>query len=321
MPTPSSWSCVTRPPAPLKCPWLVFSHGKHKSTQTFYNVAEDCYYVKSIPDMCQKYICASCHGWLVIMDINSDDFFLLNPVSMEKIELPPWNSFTLESCVLSLPPSNPNCIVVVFAASLGEPYIRFCRPGDCRWTDCELGSLLEMLRFPTTCNGKIYGLTKVKGSLATLEFVGSNVSVRKLVTEKRPWPSLVGITQSGAHLVESGGELYLVVTALVGEAAKLRDVEVFKMDFPSLTWLEVESLGDRAFFVDGNWGNSVSCSSAASRIKGNAIYYIDGRRDKNLYVFHLEDRSLSVSLPCPKFRHLLDTLWVMPEFQEHAKLD
>ncbi|KAF5932552.1 hypothetical protein HYC85_028723 [Camellia sinensis] len=48
----------------------------------------------------------------ILLDLESDDCFLLNPVSMEKIMLPPLQYFPFFCCILSLPPTNPNCALI-----------------------------------------------------------------------------------------------------------------------------------------------------------------------------------------------------------------
>ena len=87
-------------------PWLVFVHGKNRQRQTFFNILEGRYYVKIIPEMRNKRICSSCHGWLVLKDLNSQDCFFLNPMTLEKIQLPSLHGFKMQSCNLSSPPTN-----------------------------------------------------------------------------------------------------------------------------------------------------------------------------------------------------------------------
>ena len=88
------------------CPWLVFNHGEceNYSTQTFVNEAKDSYEVASIHKMCNKVICICSHGWLGLLDFETDDCFMLNPFSMEKIVFPWWPSpFSFNSCILTSP--------------------------------------------------------------------------------------------------------------------------------------------------------------------------------------------------------------------------
>ncbi|XP_058078579.1 uncharacterized protein LOC131226890 [Magnolia sinica] len=85
-------------------PWLVFSHGKRERTKTFFNVSEGSYYVRNIPEMRRSDCLASCYGWLVMLNKTSGDLFLLNSVSLQKIQLPCLSeSYSFNLCVLSSP--------------------------------------------------------------------------------------------------------------------------------------------------------------------------------------------------------------------------
>ncbi|KAF5932567.1 hypothetical protein HYC85_028738 [Camellia sinensis] len=251
-------SHLSLPPPPLPCPWLVFNHGEHGkySTQTFFNTSQDTYVVERIPELCDKIIFTCSYGWLVLLDFESDDCFLLNPVSMKKIMLPPLQSYPFLCCILSSPPTDPNCALIFV-----------CR---------EKPSAL----YATVCEGKIYGLT-LDRSLLTVDIVGSYLVVTQLGAEKPPRPSVRGTSRSDCNLVDSCGELFLVIKSYLGMTMKIRDVEVHKMDFSRLVWTTVDSLGDRTFFLSIT-GNCVSCSAAESGIKHNSIYYLE-RSDRELY--------------------------------------
>ncbi|KAI8544183.1 hypothetical protein RHMOL_Rhmol08G0276000 [Rhododendron molle] len=124
----------------LSCPWLVINHGEKRqgySTQTFVDIAQDHNDLASIPEMLNKRICTCAHGWLVLFDYTSDDCFLLNPVSMEKImlpELPPALSF--DTCILSAPPTDPECVVILVTT---ERHALFLQLGESGWTEQYLG--------------------------------------------------------------------------------------------------------------------------------------------------------------------------------------
>jgi hypothetical protein len=78
-------------------PQLVICDGKQKQRQTFFDVSKDRYYTESIPEMCNKFIYACSHGWLVLVDLNFEDCFLWNPISLEK------NSASTTTGILQLP--------------------------------------------------------------------------------------------------------------------------------------------------------------------------------------------------------------------------
>ncbi|THG12499.1 hypothetical protein TEA_023004 [Camellia sinensis var. sinensis] len=293
-------SHISLPPPPLSCPWLVFNHGEHGkySTQTFFNTSQDTYVMGTIPELCDKMIVTCSHGWLVLLDLESDDCFLLNPVSMKKIMLPPLQYFPFFCCILSSPPTDPNCALIFVCRQ--KPSAMFCHLGDGEWTKQHLRSA-EYFRSATVCGGKIYGIT-LDGTLLTVDDVGSNLVVTELGSEKAPNPSIPETSKLDENLVDSCGELFIVVKSYLGMTMKIRDIEVYKMDFSRLLWTKVDSLGDRTFFLC--IGNSFSCSAAESGIKHNSIYYLEGN-DRDLFVFDLENYSISFSTPCPLQKYVL----------------
>ncbi|CAL5444237.1 unnamed protein product [Camellia sinensis] len=308
MPMAVTRSHISLPPPPLPCPWLVFNHGEHGkySTQTFFNTSQDTYVMGRIPELCDKMIVTCSHGWLVLLDLEYDDCFLLNPVSMEKIMLPPLQYFPFFCCILSSPPTDPNCALIFVCRE--KPSAMFCHLGDDEWTEQHLRSA-EYFRSATICGGKIYGIT-LDGTLLTVDDVGSNLVVTELGSEKAPNPSIPGTSRLDENLVDSCGELFIVVKSYLGMTMKIRDMEVYKMDFSRLLWTKVDSLGDRTFFLCIT-GNSFSCSAAESGIKHNSIYYLEGN-DRDLYVFDLENYSISFSTPCPLQSNWLQPKWIMP---------
>lgn len=308
MPRAVTRSHLSLPPPPLPCPWLVFNHGEHGkySTQTFFNTSQDTYVVGRIPELCDKIIFTCSYGWLVLLDFESDDCFLLNPVSMQKIVLPPLQSYPFLCCILSSPPTDPNCVLIFVCRK--KPSAMFCRLGDGEWTEQHLRST-EYFRYATVCEGKIYGLT-LDRSLLMVDVVGSNLVVTQLGAENPPRPSVRGTSRSDYNLVDSCGELFLVIKSYLWMTMKIRDVEVHKMDFSRLVWTKVDSLGDRTFFLS-KMGNCFSCSAAESGIKHNSIYYLESS-DRELYVFDLENYSISFSTPCPLQSNWLQPEWIMP---------
>ncbi|KAL7201300.1 hypothetical protein ACSBR1_033076 [Camellia fascicularis] len=227
-------------------------------------------------------------------------------VSMQKIVLPPLQSYPFLSCILSSPPTDPNRVLIFVCRK--KPSAMFCRLGDGEWTEQHLRST-EYFRYATVCEGKIYGLT-LDRSLLMVDVVGSNLVVTQLGAESPPRPSVRGTSRSDYNLVDSCGELFLVIKSYLGMTMKIRDVEVHKMDFSRLVWTKVDSLGDGTFFLS-IMGNCFSCSAAESGIKHNSIYYLESS-DRELYVFDLENYSISFSTPCPLQSNWLQPEWIMP---------
>ncbi|KAI8544168.1 hypothetical protein RHMOL_Rhmol08G0275000 [Rhododendron molle] len=296
------------------CPWLVFNHGEKEgySTQTIVNIAQARYDVASIPEMRNKIICTSSHGWLVLWDFISSDCSLLNPVSMENIALPPLPpALSFMTCILSSPPTDPECVLIFFKNE--SPSVFFLRLGESKWTAQDLTSAEEKFKHSTVCGGKIHGLN-FRGDLLTAKVVGSNLVVTRLVDEKLPNGPIPELMQCREILVESCGELFRVAKHYyLGGSGKTRDIEIHKMDFSRLEWTKVENLGNRAFFLSGSTCNfSCSATAESGRVKQNCIYFTEPE-DRDLYVFDIENYSISFSTPCPiKSNWLKPAVWVMP---------
>ncbi|KAJ4834202.1 hypothetical protein Tsubulata_029577, partial [Turnera subulata] len=128
-----------RPPALGSSPWLIYAHGKGKCNQIFYNLSERSYHVRRIPEMRQKEILTSLYGWLLLLDVRTRDLTLLNPSSMQKIQLPPFkNYFHKNWCfLLSRPPDDPNSLVMCIKKGKDQ-LVMFCKPGDLDWTSKHL---------------------------------------------------------------------------------------------------------------------------------------------------------------------------------------
>ncbi|XP_022718512.1 uncharacterized protein LOC111276863 [Durio zibethinus] len=71
-----------------------------------------------------------------------------------------------------------------------------------------------------------------------------------------------------------------------------------KFDFYKREWIEVKSIGNNAIFLTDQCYGSCSSVAEESDIRRNSIYYTQ-YEDRNLYVYDLEDRSVTTSLPCP----------------------
>ncbi|KAJ4831761.1 hypothetical protein Tsubulata_037708 [Turnera subulata] len=124
-----------RPPELGSSPWLIYAHGEDLHNQVFYNLSERRYHVRRIAEMQQKEILTSLYGWLLLLDVRTRDLTLLNPSSMQKIQLPPFiNSLHKHFCfLLSRPPDDPNSIVMCLKKDKAQ-IVMFCKPGDLEWT-------------------------------------------------------------------------------------------------------------------------------------------------------------------------------------------
>ena len=72
------------------------------------------------------------------------------------------------------------------------------------------------------------------------------------------------------------------------------DFEIYRLNRLKDTWMKVKNIGKRTIFLSRN--EDKCCLVSNVGIKENSIYFTHKR---NLYVFDLEDRSITISLPCP----------------------
>ncbi|KAF8395790.1 hypothetical protein HHK36_019741 [Tetracentron sinense] len=246
-------------------------------------------YSRSTPEMRQKFIHASQHDWLVMSDRDFEEHcFLWNPVSLETVQLPPlkveYNLWTLKSkydqggttCILTAPPNDPNCMILFW--NMRTTFFLFCRLGEEQWTKqyykLEDGDNHTLRRAISCSDGNIYALT-LQGKLAVIVKVPpGRLSVR--ILEVEPFKSPLMSEALDKYLVESCGEIFLVMGIYTGFGLEeASNIEVFRMDFSSMVWAKT--------------------------------------KDKSMYTYTLQDKSISVSLPCPNLSSPWFSLgWIMP---------
>ncbi|KAL7240743.1 hypothetical protein ACSBR2_006401 [Camellia fascicularis] len=280
----------SRPPLIQVQPWLLIYHGKYRQFQNFYNVSEDYCYIKKIPELCNKQICTSSYGWLVLENLDSDECFLLNLVSMDKIQLPLRES-TYDFCVLTLPPSDPDCRVI-FISNNNHSLI-FCRPSDNEFNELVLDSQ-DCFHCATSFEGKLYGLNRM--SLVVLDFSGPTPHFVQIMSEALHL-SPQFIISLKTYMIESGGDLLMIEKMFHGYyGSELFGFSIYQADLASKTWVKVTSIGERTIFLDSHDGISFSASEK-SGIKRNFIYFTQSS-DRYLYAFSLEKQRVSFSMPC-----------------------
>ncbi|TMW80294.1 hypothetical protein EJD97_021778, partial [Solanum chilense] len=94
-------------------PWLLICHGDLMQKQTFFNISDHRYYMRNISELKERILCAYADEWFVLESIYSNDCYLWNLVSNEKIQLPPLPAkCDIVKCLLSAPPHDPQCQVI-----------------------------------------------------------------------------------------------------------------------------------------------------------------------------------------------------------------
>jgi hypothetical protein len=288
--------------APKSYPWLIICDGKHRDRQIFYDISNNRYDKKSIPEMCNKLIYACSHGWLVLVDSNSKDCCLWNPISLEKVQLPRLESIDYRICTLSSSPSDPKCHILFFHPR--KDSLLVCQLGDLEFNKQEnlvFGNEYYTLWNVTVVGKTIYCMTDPPSySLVRVEFVGPKVEFTRLIMEDFLWPSPPDMQHFTGFLVECCGELFLVHMMYFGlMMEEVYGFLVFRMDFAKKRWVRLKSIGEHTIFVCQHHRTCCMYSLAKELgIKSNSIYYTR-EQDRFLYVFDMENLSVSKWLPCP----------------------
>ena len=291
------------PTDPQSYPWLVICDGKDKERQTFFSISKNYFYTRTIPEMRNKLIYASTNGWLVLKDLDSNNLCLLNPTSKEMMQLPRLVDITDDDiCILTATPNDPNHQFHVVFIHSNTCTFYFCQLGDEKFykqTFEENGS--ERIYSATFHGGKIhlsiYFGVPAGNLLYTAEFVGREIYFTKLAVEEidKSLPT----TRFGfrTYLIESCGELLFVKRMSFGSYdRKVHSFLIFRMDFSKKAWVQVKNIGERAIFISDR--SNISCFVPENGVKRNSIYFTM-TSSRFLYVFDLEDDTITKFLPCP----------------------
>ncbi|XP_026388962.1 F-box/kelch-repeat protein At1g57790-like isoform X2 [Papaver somniferum] len=84
-------------------------------------------------------------------------------------------------------------------------------------------------------------------------------------------------------------------------------INMSRLDFSKMSWVEVNSLGDKVLFLGEN--TNACCSAAELDLSKGCLYYTL-LKDKSLYMFDVEDKCITTILPCSK----LPTPWFSSEW-------
>ncbi|RZC91101.1 hypothetical protein C5167_028931 [Papaver somniferum] len=225
-------------------------------------------------------------------------------ISMETIQLPSllhWYSslgdeYYNKDCVLSSPPQRNGSSavgddpIVAFLIGtrrgVGKDILVYCRPGDEDWktqkiTDIyDLRDLRSMLYFKVSDD--IRGYT-----------VGG-----------------IYDTQTETYYVESFDEIFRIERIFLTRGVYeyyVTNMVIAKLDFSSMSWVEVKSLDDHVLFLSHS--SALCCSTKELGFSRGCVYFTQ-IEEMSLYKYDLENKSIMLSLPCPD----LPKPWFPPEW-------
>ncbi|KAM0896866.1 hypothetical protein ACQ4PT_022936 [Festuca glaucescens] len=244
-------------------------------------------------DELRRYRCfVTPQGWVLALDPTSCQTFLWRPQDGERIQLPPKEQGFPESCkclLSDMPGAASGCSVVVFDLDDNEMWV--CKIGATNWDSHRYEpNMFVKGRIPQLTNiAKCHGIAAVGGriyfeltarEMGVIEFNGKEgLKLDTIEVDMVDLP--LSIRMASMYLVESSGELFLVVIFFDGENVhKIANHAVYKMDFSEPKWCEVDEIGaDKVFLLGGDrLGIScfgASCSSRDHGLRGNCIYFLN----------------------------------------------
>ncbi|KAI3964096.1 hypothetical protein MKW92_035894, partial [Papaver armeniacum] len=255
------------------------------------------------------------------------------------------DKYRLKDCILTSPPrlntSNSNSSnssdgdnydrdsVVYFLFDGGHnkgdftDVLLFCHPGEKEWRRYQLNvsekpkkMLYLKNKLHVMCSNYVYFEIQVQGAsdmdgVETLA-VGDEISISvEGIAESEPQPAGGGMVRTREeYFVESFGEVYIIEKWSIPRGIYSNCVpviQIWKLDFASVSWKNVKSLDDHAFFI--SYHTQLSCLASDLGFSKGCMYYTQDE-EMSLYKYDLEDRSILLSFPCPH----LPTPWFQPEW-------
>ncbi|XP_026425250.1 uncharacterized protein LOC113321580 [Papaver somniferum] len=301
---------------------------------------------KFIPELSiKRYWQKNSHqGWVIVLNFDDEDpnfnykeFFLWNPASLETIHLPSLpdlvDDHTVKDVVLSSPPQlsrnscyddnvdNASMVYILYHCG-GRRYILiYCHPGEKEWRKHEFVDVGDHLQSMFYYKGKLFVMCLNYAFIEITIQHGSGIEDTETLAVSDP----ISLTYNSSRLEVVAGDLpcrcqfYYVES--FGEVFQIRrlcfprgiyencvtSIDVWKLDFSSMTWEEVESMDDCVFFVSNN--TQLSCLASDLGYSKGFVYYTRDE-EMSLYKYDLEDDSILLSFPCPD----LPRPWCTPEW-------
>uniref|UniRef100_A0ACD5ZHZ2 Uncharacterized protein n=1 Tax=Avena sativa TaxID=4498 RepID=A0ACD5ZHZ2_AVESA len=323
-------------PSALALPLLVHDLGpsiddsQDDDSQTQYSISSQALSTVAIDEL-RHYRCFETpQGWVLALDPASWQTFLWRPQDSERIQLPPKEQGFPENCkclLSDMPGAASGCAVVVFDLDDNEMWV--CKIGATDWDSHRYEPTMFVKgRIPRLTNIAMHhGIAAVAGKIY-FEYTSDEMGVIDFHGEEGPKfgsieVDMVDLPQMASmYLVESCGELFLVVIFFVGKNVhKIAKHALYKMDFSELAWCEVDEIGgDRVFLLSGDRGG-ISCfgasCSAGDHLRGNHIYFLNhvAIHENFLHVIDLKKGTEEEQRP---FKHkgylmpLRSPFWLLP---------
>ncbi|XP_012835330.1 PREDICTED: uncharacterized protein LOC105956054 [Erythranthe guttata] len=227
------------------------------------------------------------HGHVVVvLNEGPSNFCLWEPAKTSALGLLGWNTnFPFRTCTLSSSPYDIDGFSAMVITGIDSPAFAFSGWGKSitervfwSFQDCcveEPYNPGENMRFTNAIGfkGKFYALT-LQGSVVVIEGDVDSCFRIAAVGSRRSVP--IGVSrQFREYLVELDGEILLVFLVSRKCIDVVDDVEVFRLDIDRVLWAKIESIGDRALFLEDECCMWVDAKKLGC--KKNCIYFTHHR--------------------------------------------
>ncbi|KAF7142655.1 hypothetical protein RHSIM_Rhsim05G0099400 [Rhododendron simsii] len=239
--------------------------------------------------------------------------------------IPPWDTnVPFKHAAISSSPIHGTTPTVMVLTGMNHPAFAFyrLREGKYVWIkqDCTLvdphSTTNQLIQFTHTIgfNGKFYALS-LQGTVAVIEETDYRLRILGL-SKSRAVPSAPPM-RFKEYLVESNGEILLVFLIVSRKSIRSVDnLEVYRLQFDTLSWVKMEGIGDRTLFVGTNCCLSVSASEVGC-IR-NCIYF-SYQTVEGWWVYDMERGSISPAWDSSDSK-TKSPVWDEPEPKEEEKL-
>ncbi|KAL3639002.1 hypothetical protein CASFOL_016909 [Castilleja foliolosa] len=292
---------------PREFPWLMLPLSRTSNRRGFFSPLTSDLHRLTLPEASiSRRRAGSSFGWLILID-ESPSIFLINPLTRNRIALPPLTSFPnvtnfdfysigreytvrspendlyycnlkemrdyfIKKVILSHSPRSESDFYVLAILNRHEN-IAYCKNGDESWKifDAARSYSEDVIYF----NDSFYAVNKF-GSIAICDLNDEISPTVKVINVRQ---QIDGDLQ---YLVNAMGDLLLVSRYLEFEidiehyleVCKTVKFRVFRFDWNAQIWVSIASLVDRVLFLGANSSFAMLASDYPG-CKGNRIYFTD----------------------------------------------
>ncbi|XP_058079397.1 F-box/kelch-repeat protein At1g57790-like [Magnolia sinica] len=294
-------------------PWLMY-FGKGDGMCNFLDPLYNDRYFINIPELSGSTITFCKDGW-VFMCRGEHCVFLFNPFIKAKIELPDLEYRNVFNCITfsSTPTSSDSTIFAVNTLG-GSVTIYICRRGDMSWIEDHLPSNLP---FTMSYSNPVFKdeVFYVLGHNGVLGVCDPKRITWTILAKPKPLKFCncrkVPSCKWEYYLVESRGELLMVVIGFSGTP-----IQVFRLEASEMEWVKMETLEDRILFV-GRW-TSLSSTALVKGMENKIHFPIVSGEDCVFY--SLKDSRCYPSRDFYECEEYIYSTWIEPRwFQPSAE--